>query len=86
MLVLSKENREKSNRLPLQYLSGKRRDDFTVWVNTAVRDQKKRRNLLKEEISDVDRGKFIERNLQDTKTMSSFLMNYLNDNLDCAVG
>lgn len=84
VLVLSKENREKSNRLPLQYLSGKRRDDFIVWVNTAVRDQKKRRNLLKEEISDANRGKFIERNLQDTKTMSSFLMNYLNDNLEFA--
>ena len=84
VLVLSQENREKGNRLPLQYLSGKKRDDFIVWVNTSMRDQRKRRNLLKEEITETDRNKFIERNLQDTKTMSRFLLNYLNDNLEFA--
>lgn len=84
VLVLSKENRDKGNRLPMQYLTGKRRDDFVVWVNACVRDFKKRRNLLKEQITEEDRSKFKERNLQDTKTMSRFLLNYINDRLEFA--
>lgn len=81
VLVLTKENREKGNRLPLQYLSGKRRDDFIVWVNANVRDYRKRQRLLKERITEEDEAKFIERNLQDTKTASRFLMNYIRDHL-----
>lgn len=81
VLVLSKENRDKGNRLPLQYLTGKRRDDFIVWVNASVRDFRKRQRLLKERITEEDEAKFIERNLQDTKTASRFLLNYISDNL-----
>ena len=81
VLVLAKENRDKGNRLPLQYLSGKRREDFIVWVNSAVRDWKKRQRLLKEHVTPEDEAKFKERNLQDTKTASRFLLNYIADNL-----
>ena len=81
VLVLAKENRDKGNRLPLEYLSGKRREDFIVWVNSAVRDWRKRQNLLKEHITPEDENKFKERNLQDTKTASRFLLNYIADNL-----
>ena len=84
VLVLSKENRDKGNRLPLQYLTGKRREDFTVWVNCSVRDYKKRQRLLKEAITTEDMERFKERNLQDTKTASSFLLNYINDCLEFA--
>lgn len=81
VLVLAKENRDKGNRLPLQYLTGKRRDDFIVWANASVRDYKKRQRLLKERITEEDEARFIERNLQDTKTASRFLLNYINDHL-----
>lgn len=84
VLVLTEENRNKGNRLPMQYLTGKRRDDFVVWVNSSVRNYRKKQNLLKESISEEDKNKFIERNLQDTKTMSLFLYNYINDNLEFA--
>lgn len=86
VLVLAKENRDKSNRLPMQYLTGKRRDDFVVWVNNCfhARDKRKKQNLLKEQITEEDGKKFKERNLQDTKTMSRFLLNYINDNLEFA--
>lgn len=84
VLVLSKENRDKGNRLPLQYLTGERRDNFIVWVNSNVRNYKKRAKLLKETISEDEGKNFRERNLQDTKTMSVFLLNYLNDNLEFA--
>lgn len=80
VLVLTAENRNKGNRLPLQYLSGKRRDDFIVWVKNNVRNYKKRDLLLKETLDDEEQG-FKERNLQDTRTISRFMLNYINDNL-----
>lgn len=81
VLVLAEENRNKGNRLPMQYLSGKRRDEFVVWARNNVRNYRKLQNLLKERITEEDKNRFIERNLQDTKTMARFLLNYLNDNL-----
>ena len=84
VLVLTEENRNKGNRLPLQYLTGQRRENFIVWVNSAVRDQRKKRLLLKEGFTPEDEQNFKERNLQDTKTMSRFLLNYIRDNLQFA--
>ncbi len=84
VLVLAGENRQKGNRLPLQYLSGQRADSFTVWVNSAVRDRRKRQLLLKAEITQEDQNRFIERNLQDTRTISRFLHGYLLRNLQFA--
>lgn len=84
VLVLAEENRNKGNRLPLQYLQGKKRDDFIVRVNTTIRDYRKRLNLLKERFTKEDEVRFKERNLQDTKTASRFLYNYINDMLQFA--
>lgn len=84
VLVLAEENRNKGNRLPLQYLTGKRREDFIVWTNSTVRDYRKRTNLLKEVLTEEDEARFKERNLQDTKTVSRFLYNYINDTLKFA--
>lgn len=81
VLVLSSENRQKGNRLPLQYLTGARRDAFVVYVNTQVRDIKKKRNLLKESFTEEESKEFIRRNLQDTQTLSRFLYNYIKDHL-----
>lgn len=81
VLVLTEENRNKGNRLPLQYLKGQRREDFIVWVNSSHLDYRKKQILLKEKISEEDRENFKERNLQDTKTMSRFMLNYIRDNL-----
>lgn len=84
VLVFKKENQEKGKRLPLQYLTGKKRDEFIIWVNNNVKNFKKKQNLLKEKISEEDKKNFKERNLQDTKTISRFLYNYINDNLEFA--
>lgn len=82
VLTFASVNRkEKGNRLPLQFLTGERRDSFIEYVKTNVRDYRKQRLLLKERITEEDRRSFRERNLQDTKTMSVFLYNYINDNL-----
>lgn len=41
VLVLAEENRNKGNRLPLQYLQGRRREDFIVWVENSIHDPRK---------------------------------------------
>ncbi len=84
VLVFTGENRNKGNRLPLEYLTGKQRDDFIVWTKTQVRDYRKRQKLLKEHFTEEDSAAFKERNLQDTKHISRFMMNYLADNLEFA--
>ena len=81
VLVLAEENRNKGNRLPLQYLQGKRREDFIVWVENTIRSTSKKQRLLKEKLTSEDEKQFKERNLQDTKTMARFLLNYIGDHL-----
>lgn len=77
VLVLSSENRQKGNRLPMQYLSGKKRDDFWLWVDNSNLRSRKKKNLLKETITDEDISGFKKRNLQDTQYISRFVLNYL---------
>lgn len=81
VLVLAEENRNKGNRLPLQYLQGKRREDFIVWAENTIRSTPKKQRLLKEKLTSEDEKQFKERNLQDTKTMARFLLNYIGDHL-----
>lgn len=83
VLVLSSENRQKGNRLPLQYLTGDRRDRFIVWVKTNPRYKSgKRQRLLMEKISDEDAMR--DRNLKDTQTATAFLNGYIASNLGFA--
>ncbi|MCL2050098.1 MAG: type II CRISPR RNA-guided endonuclease Cas9 [Defluviitaleaceae bacterium] len=81
VLALASEQREKGNRLPLEYLTGKRRDNFIIWVNTSNLRQEKKKRLLKEVITEEERTTFKDRALHDTQTMSRFLLNYLSDYL-----
>lgn len=85
VLVFSDENRDKGNRLPITYLQSKfgpkAAEKFMIWVQNNIKDYKKRQKLLKREITEDDINKFKERNLQDTKTISRFLYNYINDYL-----
>ncbi len=78
-LVTAKANRDKGNRLPLQYLQGDARDRFRIYTQTAPYRGRKRRNLLKQSISEEELNEFKERNLQDTKHMSRFMYNYMTD-------
>lgn len=82
VLTHQNENRTKGNRLPLAYMSPERQEKFKVWVmNHMKSNPKKRRNLLKEKISEADRNAFRERNLNDTKYLSRVLFNYIRDHL-----
>ena len=84
VLVLTEENRNKGNRLPLQYLTGERRDKYIVWVNSSVKNYKKRRLLLKEKLSKDETEGLKQRSLQDTQYLSRFLYNYITDHLEFA--
>jgi len=79
VLVRTAENRNKSNRLPLQYLTGEKRDRFLVWVKNSQLKANKKALLLKEKISDEAEWK--TRNLQDTQYLSRFLYGYIQDYL-----
>ncbi len=82
VLVLSEENRQKTNRLPMEYLSGKEQENFVVWVENNIKNLTKKRNLLKTKITEEDKKFFKERNLNDTKYLSKVLYNFINDNLE----
>ena len=82
VLVKSAENRQKGNLLPLEYLAGKKKEDFIVWVNTQNYKRAKKELLLKEKLTDEEGWK--QRHLQDTQFISSFLHNYISSKLEFA--
>lgn len=84
VLVLASENRQKGNRLPMQYLSEDKKDAFYLWVDNSNLRNRKKKNLLKEKLTDDDLSGFKKRNLQDTQYISRFLLNYLKKYLQLA--
>lgn len=86
VLVKSNENRQKGNLLPCEYLKGDpaRLERFIVWVNTSVWNYRKKQKLLKQSITAEDRNKWKNRQLNDTKYISRFMLNYIRDNLQFA--
>ncbi len=56
VLVLSSENRQKGNRLPLEYMAGdpEKTERFITLVETHIRDYRKRQRLLKKELTEED--------------------------------
>lgn len=81
VLTFSSENRQKRNRVPLEYLPENKKSDYRVWVNSNIRNYRKKQNLLKEHFTEKDKEDFKQRNLNDTKYLSRVLYNYINDNL-----
>lgn len=80
VLVKSSENRQKGNRLPLEYLQGEKREKFIVWVNNQPYKGTKKLLLLKERLDDEEGWK--ARNLQDTQYISSYLHKYITARLE----
>lgn len=83
-LVFASENRQKGNRLPMQYLQGEKRDNFVIWTQHNVRNYRKRQNLLKTKLTEEEQQGFRQQNLQDTQHMARFLLNYIRDYLEFA--
>ncbi|MGL5380149.1 type II CRISPR RNA-guided endonuclease Cas9 [Clostridium sp.] len=83
ILVNGVENQRKGNRLPSEYF-GNDKDKwhrFEVWVEESNLSQKKKHNLLKVKFSKEDEREFKERNLTDTKYISSYIANFIRNKL-----
>ena len=80
VLVMAYANREKGNRIPMDYVKSK--EDFTGLVKTFIRNRNKRLKLLKEKLTEEDMNRLKPRALQDTKFISRFLSNYIRDSLE----
>lgn len=79
VLVKTKGNQDKENRLPLQYLSGEKRAQFIILANTQIRNHRKRENLLRESLTPDEMDEWKERSLNDTRYITKFMYNYIND-------
>lgn len=91
VLVLSKENRDKGNQTPYEYLGGARNSErwlrFVAFVesNKAYR-QAKRTRLLRQDFGKEDAAEFRERNLNDTRYICKFFKNQVEQFLRLAEG
>lgn len=91
VLVLTKENRDKGNRTPYEYLDGK--SDSPRWLafkafvetNKAYRLAKRSR-LLRKDFGEKESSEFRERNLNDTRYICRFFKNYIERHLALAEG
>ncbi len=79
VLVLTKANREKGNRVPMEYVESKA--DFIGLVNTLVRDRRKRENLLTP-VTPYGDEEMKERSLQDTKHVAVFVADHIRKHLE----
>jgi CRISPR-associated endonuclease Csn1 len=86
VLVLAKENRDKGNRTPFEYLDGKDNSErwrqFVGFVegNKAYRLAKRSR-LLRKDFGEKEAKEFRERNLNDTRYICKFFKNYVEQYL-----
>lgn len=81
VLVFARENRQKSDRLPLEYIRKDMQAQFAEWVKTNIKNPDKQGNLLKESICEDDLMDFRERNLQDTRYIAKFMLSFIQDYL-----
>ena len=91
VLVLAKENRDKGNRTPYEYLGGA--EDSPRWRQFAafVEGSKayrlaKRSRLLRKNFDGKEAEEFRERNLNDTRYICKFFKNYVERYLQLAEG
>ena len=84
VLVLTSENRQKGNHLPMEYLASdaKKRERFIAWAKCCIRNHRKLQRLLKETLTEEDCRGFKERNLKDTQYITTAVYNLLNDYLE----
>lgn len=91
VLALSRENQNKGNRTPYEYLDGASDSErwrlFLAWVqgNKSYR-QAKRSRLLRKNYGKEEAQSFKDRNLNDTRYICKFFKNYVEQHLLLAEG
>ncbi len=78
VLVLAQENQNKGNRTPFEYMG----DDKNKWAEfvgrvVLLKNREKETRLLKEKYGEEQQKYFIERNLNDTRYISRFMLNLM---------
>jgi len=94
VLVLVKENRDKGNRTPYEYLkaidgceNGERWRNFVAYVEANKNYRMaKRSRLLRKDFGKKEAEEFRERNLNDTRYICRFFKNYVERHLRLAEG
>lgn len=79
VLTSTKNNREKSNRLPLSYISDPTKQKEFLERVKLIKDKQKQKNLRLDSCEDQDN--MTERALNDTKHIARFFKNYIQRNL-----
>ena len=83
VLCLTKENQQKTNQTPFEYLSSQNKwDDFVGRVNALHLNKAKRNRLLRVSYTDADEDGFKERNINDTRYMARYIKQYLEEGID----
>ena len=92
VLVLAKENRDKGNRTPYEYLGGARKQSALAAISSPSSNRNKayrlakRSRLLRKNFGDDEAKEFRERNLNDTRYICRFFKNYVERYLQLADG
>lgn len=91
VLVLTRENRDKGNRTPYEYLGGAENSERWQRFVSFVESNKtyrlaKRTRLLRKDFGAKESEEFRERNLNDTRYICRFFKNYVEQHLKLAEG
>lgn len=87
VLCLASENRQKKNLIPFEYFGkdGEKWNTFVGRINAIKSLPKPKKNrLLKRKFDDKDMEGFKERNINDTRYISRFVKNWVENNLEFA--
>lgn len=89
VLVLARENRNKGNMTPFEYLDGKANSErwrnYAAYVESnKIYRQAKRNRLLKKDFGEDETASFRDRNLNDTRYICRFFKNYVERYLKLA--
>lgn len=84
VLVLASENRQKGNRVPYKYIKESNRniEEYEIRVNTLIKNNKKKQNLIKQDFTREDANEWKERNLNDTKYICKYMYNLIRNHLE----
>lgn len=84
-LVLTKENQRKGQRTPLMYMNAEQASEFRKRVNVMLKNKKcskkKYQYLFLENLDDARLDEWKSRNLNDTRYICKYIVNYICNNL-----
>ena len=89
VLVAAEANRLKKNQTPYEYFEHSNKssmtwDQYVSWVLSTIKDENKRRHMLKKHIHEDEERQFIARNLNDTRYVTRFVLSLIRDYLEFA--